>query len=418
MSDLSGQTLNGRYRIQRLIGKGGMGVVYLAQDLRDHGTPCAVKMLRSDLTHDPRVRRRFIDEARSLLRLDHPNIVRARDFFCVGEDCFIALDYVDGTSLADLIDRQGALPKAQALDLFKGVLVALDEGHKAGLIHRDVKPGNILIERASDRPRLCDFGIAKQVAERGVTLTGVTLGTAEYMSPEQVQAPDKVGHRCDVYSAGIVLFEMLTGRVPFAAAVGESDFVVREGQVKTPPPDPRSFNPDIDAALSAIVLKALRKDPATRYQGCEAFRQAIERYEQGIAPNSSILPPHTDGALKAGGRRYSVYEHPTLGHRAVKQGFSWPAMLGNVLWMFRKGLYGQAVKWSAAYLIVFGVLNIVGSNVTTVLALAALPVLVVVPGLRGNVWREEDLRRSGFRLKAAVPADTADAAVARVTRGR
>lgn len=420
MPDLTGQTIRGRYRIQRLIGKGGMGMVYLAHDTHDANAPCAVKMLRAELTHDPRVRRRFIDEAKSLLRLDHPNIVKARDFFCVGEDCFIALEYVDGASLADLIDNHGAPSEHQALALFKGVLAALDHGHQAGVVHRDVKPSNILIDRASGRARLCDFGIAKQVAERGVTLAGVTLGTAEYMSPEQVQAPDKVLHRGDVYSAGIVLFEMLTGRVPFTAQSGESDFVIREAHVKMTPPDPASINPNIAPALSRIVLKALRKDPATRWQGCEAFRQAIERYEQGTALEPSMLPADTGGLTPTGGRRYSVYEHPTLGYFAVKQGFSWPAMLGNVFWMFGKGLYGQAVKWAAAYLFLFAVLAAVGNSgsVFTGLAWGSLPVLWLLPGFRGNAWRETELQRRGFELKAALPADTADAALARLTRGR
>ena len=409
MDDLTGHTINGRYRIQRLIGKGGMGIVYQAQDLRHGGAACALKMLRPGLTHDPRVRRRFIDEATSLARLEHPHIVKAQDFFCVGEDCFIALAYIDGTSLADLIDSQGALPQAQALAIFKPILSALDHGHQQLVVHRDVKPSNILIEHATGVPLLCDFGIAKQVAERGVTLAGVTLGTAEYMSPEQVQSPDRVDLRSDVYSAGIVLFEMLTGRVPFGAKPGDSDFAVRAHQVRSPPPDPTTFNPDIDPALARIVLKALRKDPATRHQGCQAFRNAIERFEQGVAPP----PPPAEGK-----RRYSVYEHPTLGHLAVKQGFSWPASLGSIFWMFGKGLHLQAAKWAGAYLVAFFVLGVAGNtdNWLAGLAWLALPALWVAPGFRGNAWREAELRRRGFELKGAFPGETADAAVARATR--
>jgi serine/threonine protein kinase len=418
MDELTGRTIHGRYRIERELGRGGMGVVYLTQDLRQHDH-CALKMLRTDLTHDPRVRRRFIDEATALTRLNHPHIVKARDFFCVGEDCFIALEYVDGISLAHLIEQHGALPETQALAIFKPVLSALDHGHQQGVVHRDVKPNNILIDRASGTPLLCDFGIAKQVAERGVTLSGVTLGTAEYMSPEQVQTPDRVDHRSDVYSAGIVLFEMLTGRVPFVAESGNSDFEVRAQQVRSAPPDPVSINPRIGPGLARIVLKALRKDADTRHAGCAAFRQAIERHEQSGDPPAGPAPPLMRPLPPAAQRRYSVYEHPTRGHLAVKQGFSWPASFGSIFWMFSKGLYVQATKWAAAYVAAFFVLTLAGDsdNWLTSLAWAALPALWVAPGFRGNVWREHDLRRRGFELKGAFPGETADAAVARATRG-
>ena len=430
---MSDRVLHNRYRLGPQLGKGGMGTVYRAQDLRDGGRTCAVKMLRSELTHDVRVRRRFVDEAKSLLRLDHPNIVRAFDFFQEGADCFIALEFVDGISLADRIDRQhGPLPEAEALALFKGVLAALDHGHQHGVVHRDVKPNNILIDRRTGEARLCDFGIAKQVAERGVTLMGVTLGTAEYMSPEQVQRPDKVEHRSDVYSAGVVLFEMLTGRVPFFAASGDSDFAVRTAQVKSDPPDPRSINPDLSDGLARIVLKALRKDPARRYQGCGAFRRDIERYEEGDAfdqPSTQQPPPEQQPqppAQATGRRRWSVYEHPTLGHQAVKQGFSWPAALASVAWLFGKRLYVHALVWAAVMLLALGMLLAVegmtpisGRGSYAAVIWLALAVLWIVPGFLGNRWRENDLLRRGFELRAAaLPALNADAAVARATRMR
>lgn len=417
---MADQLLNGRYRLGQQLGQGGMGKVYRAQDLHNGGRTCAVKVLRSELTHDPRVRRRFIDEAKSLLRLNHPNIVSAFDFFQDGDDCYIALEFVDGASLAELIDRQGPLPDDQALGLFKSVLAALDYGHQSGVVHRDVKPNNILIDRHTGEARLCDFGIAKQVAERGVTLSGVTLGTAEYMSPEQVQRPDKVDHRTDVYSAGVVLFEMLTGRVPFFAATGDSDFAVRAAHVKSDPPDPRSLNPNLNSALSRIVLKALRKDPARRYQGCAAFRRDIERYERGEAaddPSSSEVLPTHPSAQQAGHRRYSVYEHPTLGHQAIKQGFSWPAALLSVVWMFRKRLFVHGLVCAAFYLLSLSLIGMFSQS--DVFAVATCAALWLAPGFRGNLWLENDLRHRGFELKAAaLPAANADAAVARVTRGR
>ena len=412
MDDLAGRTVHGRYRVERELGRGGMGVVYLAHDLRQHDR-CALKMLRGDLTHDARVRRRFVDEARALMQLDHPHIVKARDFFCIGEDCFIALDYVAGTSLARVIETQGALPLARALAIMKPMLSALDHGHQQGVVHRDVKPTNILIDGTHGTPLLCDFGIAKQVAERGITLSGVTLGTAEYMSPEQVQAPDRIDHRTDVYSAGIVLFELLTGQVPFSAAPGTSDFEMRAQHVRSAPPDPAKLNPQVGPALSRIVLKALRKDPNTRHAGCAAFRQALERLD--AADDASPQLP----ASPAAGRRYNVFEHPTRGHLAVKRGFSWPASLGSIFWMFGKGLYLQAAAWAASFLAAFFVLAVVaGDNWLTRLAWAVLPVLWVAPGFRGNAWRENDLQRRGFQLKGTYAGDTADAAAAHATRVR
>jgi serine/threonine protein kinase len=415
--------LHGRYRLGPMLGKGGMGAVYRAQDLRDGGKTCAVKMLRSELTHDARVRRRFVDEAKSLLRLKHPNIVTAFDFFQEGEDCYIALEFVDGMSLADRIDNQrGPLPEAEALALFKGVLAALDHGHQNLIVHRDVKPNNILIDRRTGQARLCDFGIAKQVAERGVTLSGVTLGTAEYMSPEQVQRPDKVDHRSDVYSAGIVLFEMLTGRVPFFAASGDSDFAVRTAQVKSDPPDPCSLNPRLSKELSRIVLKAMRKDLARRYQGCGALLQDIERYERGEPFAAPSVLPTTDATSPASARRrFSVYEHPTLGHEAVKQGFSWPAALLSVAWMFRKRLYVHGLVCAAVYMLAWSLMSAFApfSAGSAFAALAAFAALWIAPGFRANRWRENDLLRRGFELKAAaLEAPNADAAVARAARAR
>jgi serine/threonine-protein kinase len=405
MDDLTGRTIDGRYRVRRRLGQGGMGVVYEAQDLHD-GSRCALKMLRPDLTHDPRVRRRFVDEAASLARLDHPNIVRMRDFFCAGQDCFIALDFVDGPSLAEVIDQGGALAPQQALAILKPILAALDHGHRQLVVHRDVKPSNILLRQGSGVPLLCDFGIAKQLTQRGVTLAGATLGTPEYMSPEQVRSPDRVDLRSDVYSAGIVLFEMLTGRVPFTAGPGDSDFPVRAQQLREAPPDPAALNPAVSPALARVVLKALRKDPATRHQGCQAFCQALERVERG----------EVDAAPPDGRRRYSVYGHPTLGHAAVKRGFSWPASLLGVFWMFGKGLHVQAAVWAAALLILCLLLGALpaGSGLAA-LTWLALPALWGAPGFFAGAWQERALRRRGFTLAGSVCAATAHDAVARAT---
>jgi serine/threonine protein kinase len=399
--DLSGTVVNGRYRVARLLGEGAMGSVYLAYGL-DHGNqPCALKMLKPQLTYDPKFERRFTDEARSLARLSHPNIVKMYEFFRAGSAYFIALAYVEGKSLRDLIDRRGAFAEEEALRIFKGVLAALDHGHQRGVIHRDVKPSNILIDH-SGQAQLCDFGIAKQVAERGITVTGITLGTPEYMSPEQVQSPQLLDHRSDVYSAGIVLFEMLTGRVPFSAETADGEFKVMRQQVDRQPPDLRSILPGVSEELAHIVGKSLRKDAKRRYQGCAAFLAAIEDYAPDLRrqppqtpprpppkPTSPPLPP------QAGSRSYHEYVHPTLGVAAVKDGFCWPALFANVAWMFVKQLYWQAALWAAVYL----VLLMLRPAAPEVLLIGVGLFLLLAPGFLGNGWRKAELTRQGFELK-------------------
>jgi hypothetical protein len=426
---LSGSVIGGRYQVIRLIGEGAMGVVYLAHAIGHPNTRCALKMLKPHLTHDPKFGRRFTDEARSLAKLSHPHIVEMHECFRHGADWFIALAFIDGMSLADMIDRFGPMPQDQALGIFKPVLLALDHGHLNGVIHRDVKPSNILVDKTGC-PRLCDFGIAKQVAERGITMAGVTLGTPEYMSPEQIQAPQTLDHRTDVYSAGIVLYEMLTGRVPFEAATTDSDYSIRRQQVDSLPPDPRSIDPSIAPELARIVLKSLRKDARRRFQGCAEFHAALERYESASQALSEG-DVETDAEPRAGppqavsrtiggrARRYQVYEHPTLGLMAVKKGFSWPALFANLPWMFGKQLYAQAATWAAGYLaasVLFAIGGAMHAEAPVWMALGLLLALWLMPGWQGNRWCELELARRGYALKATVAAGTSEAAVAHAQR--
>jgi hypothetical protein len=406
MNDLVGQLVDSRYRVVRLIGEGAMGSVYEAQATPDPKRRYALKVLKPHLTLDPKFGVRFAEEAATMRRLAHPSIVGVHDHFRWHGHYVIVLSYVDGTSLAEVIDTQGRLPGRRTLAIFNTILSALDYAHQQGVIHRDLKPSNILIDREG-RALLCDFGIARQLGRRRLTAVGTTLGTPEYMSPEQIRGTPELDHRSDVYSAGVVLYEMLTGRVPFGAEGHDAEFAIRQQHLQNDPPDPRTIHPDLDEALAQIVLKALRKDRERRFHGCAMFREAIERYEQGSERAHSTGPALTSGDER---RRYAVYVHPTLGTMAVKRGFSWPALFGNIAWMWSKGLYPRAVAWAGSYLILF----IVVGAIWPWLLLGSLLAFWLVPGFRGNTWRQHELDRRGYRLSRTVAAPTAEAAVLQV----
>ncbi len=268
-----GQTL-GNLKIISELGKGGMGVVYLAEHLTLK-KKFAIKCLSLTLTNDPQFRKRFYEEARNQAQLGHPNIVQATDFFEFENQFFFVMEYIDGQDLGAIIKDRGALPEKEALAIFEDVLEALNYAHNKNLIHRDVKPPNILIDE-SGRARLMDFGIAIMFGRERLTATGTAVGSPWYMSPEQIISPQDLDKRSDVYAAGIVLYEMLTGDVPFD---GESDFAVKEQQVHSRPQDPHQRNPKINDELSSIILKAMDKNPDNRFQGCDEFLQSIKNYQ-------------------------------------------------------------------------------------------------------------------------------------------
>lgn len=280
-----GKTI-GNLRISSQIGKGGMGEVYLAEHVRLR-KKFAIKSLSSVLTQDPQFRERFHQEAQNQAQLDHHNIVQVTDFIEDNGEFFLIMEYVDGQSLGDKIKEKGKLEEKEALSIFKAVLEGLNFAHCKGIIHRDVKPSNILIDK-SGRARITDFGIAILAGSERLTSTGMIVGTTWYMSPEQILRPRDVDHRSDVYSVGIMLYEMLTGDVPF---VGETDFDIKNQHVNSRPPDPRQKNPEISAKLAQIILTALKKDPDDRFQGCAEFLDRIREYEiQLPSPSSPVVP--------------------------------------------------------------------------------------------------------------------------------
>ena len=270
--------LAGRYQVGNLIGRGGMADVHIGVDSR-LGRRVAIKLLKPALATDPAFRIRFRREAQDAAKMAHPTIVR---IFDAGEETardasgneiqipFIIMEYVDGRLLKDII-AEGPLDPSEALRIIEEVLTALEYSHRAGLVHRDIKPGNIMIT-SSGAVKVMDFGIARAVSESSATIaqTSTIMGTAQYFSPEQARG-EAVDARTDLYSTGIVLFEMLTGRPPFA---DENPVAVAYQHVNQPVPAPSSINPRISPAIDSVVLRAVAKDRFHRFQSAGEFRDA------------------------------------------------------------------------------------------------------------------------------------------------
>jgi len=277
MTVQEGVLLCGRYRLQRSIGRGGMADVYLAFD-KKRQAPVAVKILREDLAEDPVLTRRFCREAEALARLDHPNIVRFYAFEQDGPIAFIVMDYIDGTTLRRLLlERRKPLDVKEITPVLRDICSALHYAHLNGTVHRDLKPGNVMLKQ-DGKALLTDFGIS--CAMEGATLTGMVMGTPAYMSPEQI-AGRQMDARSDIYSLGVLLFEMATGQRPFTGeepGLTETGTTprIQEAHLRLPPPDPRTFNPRLPSAAAAVILRALAKQPADRWPDVVSLRQAWE----------------------------------------------------------------------------------------------------------------------------------------------
>ena len=268
-----GSTIRNLQIISKL-GEGGMGVVYLAEHIFLKKR-FAVKCLSTTLSLEPQFRERFFREAQNQALISHPNIVQATDFFEEGGQYFLVMEYVEGKELGELIKSKGKLSEAEALPLFKNILEGLGFAHNKGVIHRDMKPSNILIDETG-RARITDFGIAILAGRMRLTSAGVSVGTAEYMSPEQIKRPREIDRQSDIYSAGLILYEMLTGALPFQ---GETEYSIQEQQINSPLPDPRLRNPAVSSALVQCIQKAAQKDPAKRFQDCAAFLDCLRNCE-------------------------------------------------------------------------------------------------------------------------------------------
>ena len=289
------RVLAGRYELGERIGQGGMADVYAGTDRR-LGRRVAIKLLRSALAEDPAFRSRFRREAHDAAKMAHPTIVRIYD---AGEESvhdatgaerlvpFIVMEYVDGRLLRDVV-AEGPLPPAEAVRVVEQVLTALEYSHRAGVIHRDIKPGNIMIAR-NGAVKVMDFGIARAVSDSSATLaeTSAVIGTAQYFSPEQARG-ESVDARTDLYSTGVVLFELLTGRAPFR---GESPVAVAYQHVNAEPVAPSTINPAVSPALDAVVLRSLVKDRFERFQSAAEFRTALQTAASGEVPGKPTVSP-------------------------------------------------------------------------------------------------------------------------------
>ncbi|WP_351230269.1 Stk1 family PASTA domain-containing Ser/Thr kinase [Streptomyces sp. NPDC002133] len=268
--------LGGRYELGSVLGRGGMAEVYLAHDTR-LGRTVAVKTLRADLARDPSFQARFRREAQSAASLNHPAIVAVYD---TGEDYvegvsipYIVMEYVDGSTLRELLHSGRKLLPERTLEMTIGILQALEYSHRNGIVHRDIKPANVMLTRTG-QVKVMDFGIARAMGDAGMTMTqtAAVIGTAQYLSPEQAKG-EQVDARSDLYSTGCLLYELLTVRPPF---VGDSPVAVAYQHVREEPQPPSVFDPEITPSMDAIVLKALVKDPDYRYQSADEMRADIE----------------------------------------------------------------------------------------------------------------------------------------------
>jgi serine/threonine-protein kinase len=286
--------LSNRYELGETLGYGGMSEVHKGRDVR-LGRDVAVKVLRADLARDPQFQTRFRREAQNAAALNHPAIVAVYD---TGETQteygplpYIVMEFVEGRTLRDIIKSEGPLAGKRAMEIMADVCAALDFSHRHGIVHRDVKPANAMINRAG-AVKVMDFGIARAVSDgqAAVTQTSAVIGTAQYLSPEQARG-ESVDARSDVYAAGCVLFELITAEPPFT---GDSPVAVAYQHVREDPRKPSMVNPRVSPALDAIVLKAMSKNPANRYQSSAEMRGDLVRVLSGQRPQAPMVMSDSD----------------------------------------------------------------------------------------------------------------------------
>lgn len=376
--------LAGRYQVGELIGRGGMADVHVGTDAR-LGRRVAIKLLKPALASDPSFRSRFRREAQDAAKMAHPTIVR---IFDAGEETvaaadgselqlpFIIMEYVDGQLLKDMIAR-GPIAPTEAGRIVEQVLTALEYSHRAGVVHRDIKPGNIMVTPAG-QVKVMDFGIARAISESSATIaeTSTIVGTAQYFSPEQARG-ELVDPRTDLYSTGIVLFEMLTGRAPF---VGDNPVAVAYQHVNQLPTPPSSLNPEVPPHLDAVVLRAMSKDRFERYQSAAEFRNDVVAAVSGTGAPRALVPtndfnatlfgvnPTTTAGSDATIRQLTAHETDKAVQTQTRPPVAW-------IWA------GVVVMFAIIIAVGFWVLNLSAAPLTTSIA-------VDVPDVVGFSWED------------------------------
>src|SRR6266536_2597716 len=368
------RVLGGRYEIDTVLGRGGMAEVYLGTD-RVLGRKVAVKVLEPQYARDASFVARFRREAQSAASLNHPNVVNVFDTGSDDGTHFIVMEYVQGKTLSQVIKDAPLLPE-RAVEIAQSVAEALAFAHQNGIVHRAVKPGNIMLTPSGD-VKVMDFGIARATTSDSLTQTATVLGTATYFSPEQAQG-EPVDARSDVYSLGCVLYEMLTAQPPFSA---DTAVAVAYKHVREDPVPPSSLNRDVPAGLDAIVMKCLAKNPDNRFQSAEELRQDLARFLAGRPVMATpILPLAPTEVVERAARPTSVL--PATATGAVEQPRRW-------------------VAWAIIGLIV--ALLVTGLVLLAMNLLSSGSGLVTVPDVRGKPLRvaENILENQGFKAEPA-----------------
>jgi tRNA A-37 threonylcarbamoyl transferase component Bud32 len=346
----AGRVLGGRYRLDEELARGGMAVVWIAEDPL-LSRRVAVKLLLPQLAADHALRTRFRNEAIAAAKLTHPGSVATYD---TGDDdglAYIVMELVEGKTLRSIIDQRDRLPVREAVDITSQVADALEHAHRQGLVHRDIKPANVLVQ-ADGRVKVTDFGIAKAAGGDDLTRTGTVVGTARYLAPEQVNG-SHVDSRADVYALGLLLYEMLTGKPPFAA---DTDMATAVARLTNAPAPVRASRPEISRGLEDVVARSLARDPDYRYQSARAFKDALSSSDDdptgpleaptAVAPRPAPRTSARPASPPAGTPPTAVAQRPAPPRppRAPRSGRRWPWLLLILALLAAGGIAAFAVS--------------------------------------------------------------------------
>jgi len=280
----TGAIFAGRFEVIEELGRGGMGKVYKVLD-KEVNEKIALKLLKPEIAADEKTIERFRNELKFARKIGHPNVCRMYDLNREGDTHYITMELVSGEDLKSTITRIGQLPTGKSISIAKQVCAGLAEAHRLGVVHRDLKPQNIMLDKEGNS-RIMDFGIARSLKAKGITAAGVMIGTPEYMSPEQVEVKD-VDQRSDIYSLGVILYEMVTGRLPFE---GETSIAIAMKHKSEAPQDPGKLNTQIPEELSRVILRCLEKDKEKRYQSAGEVRAELDAIEKGMPTTERVVP--------------------------------------------------------------------------------------------------------------------------------